>query len=93
MLIQALAAGATTIVRTCAAVASGESVLIVTDTEVPREVADALAVAVASVGGTVVTLVMPRPERPGAEPPALVAAAMARANVILAPTKIGRAHV
>lgn len=92
MLIQALAAGATTIVRTCAAVASGESVLIVTDAGVPREVADALAVAVASVGGTVVTLVMPRPERPGAEPPALVAAAMARANVILAPTSLSIFH-
>ena len=87
-----MAAGAMTVVRTCAAVAPGEHVLILTDTAVPPEVAEALAFATAAVGGTPVVLTMPRPERPGAEPQALVAEAMKRAQVVLAPTSLSVFH-
>jgi leucyl aminopeptidase (aminopeptidase T) len=89
---QSMAEGAITIVRTCAAVTAGEQVLIVTDVAVPAEVADALAVAAAAAGGTPVTVTMPRPDRPGAEPPPVVAAAMKEAAVILAPTSLSIFH-
>jgi leucyl aminopeptidase (aminopeptidase T) len=77
-----LAAGATKIVRTCAAVRAGETVLVLTDVGVSPRVAEALAFAVT----------MPRPRRPGDEPPPLVAAAMTRAEVILAPTSLSIFH-
>jgi 2,5-dihydroxypyridine 5,6-dioxygenase len=92
MNLSSMAAGAMTVVRTCAAVSPGEHVLILTDTAVPREVAEALAFTTAAVGGIPVVLTMPRPERPGAEPPALVAEAMKRAGVVLAPTSLSVFH-
>ena len=92
MNLSSMAAGAMTVVGTCAAVAPGEHVLILTDTAVPRGVADALAFAAAAVGGIPVILTMPRPERPGAELPPLVAEAMKRADVILAPTSLSVFH-
>jgi aminopeptidase len=92
MTLQPIAAGALTIVRTCAGVAPGEHVLIVTDVGVPSEVADALAFAVAAAGGTVITITMPRLDRPGAEPPPAVAAAMKESAVILAPTSLSIFH-
>jgi leucyl aminopeptidase (aminopeptidase T) len=92
MNLQPMAAGALTIVRTCAGVASGEHVLIVTDIGVPREVADALAFAATAAGGIPATLTMQRPERPGAEPPRFVAEAMKHAHVVLAPTSLSIFH-
>jgi 2,5-dihydroxypyridine 5,6-dioxygenase len=87
-----LAAGALKVVRICAAVQPGEHVLIVTDTGVPREVAEALACATAAAGGTALTLMMPRLGRPGEEPPPIVADAMRRAQVVLAPTSLSVFH-
>ncbi|HYM68394.1 MAG TPA: aminopeptidase, partial [bacterium] len=92
MSLSPMAAGAMTVVRTCAAVAPGEHVLILTDAAVPREVADALAFATEASGGVPVILTMPRPERPGVEPPPLVAEAMKRAHVVLAPTSLSVYH-
>lgn len=92
MNLPSMAAGALTIVRTCAAVAPGEDVLIVTDVAVPPEVAEALAFAASAAGGTPSTLTMPRPDRPGAEPPRLVAEAMKHADVVLAPTSLSIFH-
>ena len=87
-----MAPGALKVVRTCAAVQPGEHVLILTDVAVPPQVAEALAFATAAAGGTAVTVTTPRPRRPGEEPPPLVAEAMKRANVILAPTSLSVFH-
>ncbi len=92
MSLSAMAAGAMTVVRQCAAVSPGEHVLILTDDGMPRAVPDALAFAAASLGGVPVVVVMPRRQRPGQEPPPLVADAMKRAQVILAPTSVSVFH-
>jgi len=67
-------------------------VLILTDRGVPPEVAESLAFATAAAGGIATTLVMPRPSRPGEELLPLVADAMRRADVILAPTSLSVYH-
>ena len=92
MNIAEMAEGALKIVRTCVAVRPGETVLILTDLGVSPKVAQALTFAGSAAGGTVVTVTMPRPQRPGEEPPALVAEAMRRAQVILAPTSLSVYH-
>lgn len=92
MSVLSLTGGALKVVRTCAAVQPGEHVLIVTDTGVPYEVAEALACAAAAAGGTPLTLTMPCLGRPGEEPPALVAEAMKRAQVVLTPTSLSVFH-
>jgi len=80
-----LLAGARRVVRVSAGVRAGEQVVIITDVERPPDVATALSVAVAEVGGFPLILTMP-PLRSGDEPLAPVRAAMAAADVILAPT-------
>jgi len=92
MSLSLMAPGALKVVRTCAAVQPGEHVLILTDAAVPYQVVEALAFATTAVGGTAVTVTMPRPRQPGEEPPPLVAEAMKRANVILAPTSLSVFH-
>jgi 2,5-dihydroxypyridine 5,6-dioxygenase len=87
-----MAAGALKVVKTCAAVQPGEVVLILTDAMVPPQVAEALAFATIAADAEPLTLTMPRLRQPGAEPPALVAEAMKRANVILAPTSLSVFH-
>ena len=87
-----MAPGAVKVVRTCAAVRPGEHVVILTDVAVPHRVAEALAFAVTAEGGLAVTVTMPRPGRPGEEPPPPVAEAMKRAHVILAPTSLSVFH-
>lgn len=92
MSLPLMAAGALKVVKTCAAVQPGELVLILTDAAVPRQVAEALVFATIAAEATAITLTMPRPSRPGAEPPPLVAEAMKQANVILAPTSLSVFH-
>jgi leucyl aminopeptidase (aminopeptidase T) len=87
-----MAAGALKVVRTCAAVQPGELVLILTDAAVPHQVGEALASATIAAEATAIMLTMPRPPRPGAELLPLVAEAMKRANVILAPTSLSVFH-
>ncbi len=77
--------GARRIARVSAGVRAGETVLILTDWARPETVSIALAQAVAELGATPMVMTMPRLAS-GAEPPLPVAAAMARADVILAPT-------
>jgi leucyl aminopeptidase (aminopeptidase T) len=77
--------GARRVVGVGAAVAAGETVVILTDTSRQPRVAQALAAAVAEVGATPVVVTM-APIPSGVEPPAPAAAALAAAEVILTPT-------
>ncbi len=83
--LAALLPGARRIVRICAGVRPGETVVIVTDPDRPADVATALRLATEEAGARAIQIVMPNIPS-GAEPPGPVAAAMAAADVILAPT-------
>lgn len=83
--LEALLPGARRVVSVSAGIQPGETVVVVTDPERPRDVATALITAIAEVGATPVLVVMPNVPS-GAEPPRPVAAAMAASDVILAPT-------
>lgn len=61
----------------------GETVVIVTDTDRPRNITQALAYSAISAGGEVVVVTMEPQEIGGEEPPAIVAAAMAAAQVVI----------
>jgi len=64
-------------------VRKGETVLIVTDTDRPRSITQALAYSAVSAGAEVIVLSMEPQEIGGQEPPAPVAAAMAAAQVVI----------
>lgn len=83
--IESLMAGARRIVTVCTAVQPGETVVIVSDTSRPASIRAALAEAVREVGAEPIEIVT-SPVASGAEPPRVVAAAIAAADVILAPT-------
>lgn len=80
-----LLAGARRVVRVSAGVRQDERVVIVTDLERPPDVAAALAAAVSEAGGTPLIVTLPHAEA-GQEPMAPAVAALAAADVILAPT-------
>jgi leucyl aminopeptidase (aminopeptidase T) len=61
----------------------GETVLILTDTDRPRSITDALAFSAVSAGGRAVVLIMEPLEGAAEEPPAPVAAAMVAADVVI----------
>jgi leucyl aminopeptidase (aminopeptidase T) len=61
----------------------GETVLIITDTDRPRSITEALAFSAVSAGAKPVVLIMEPLEGAGEEPPAPVAAAMAAAQVVI----------
>ncbi len=82
---QSLMPGARRIVSVCANVQAGETVVIVSDTDRPESIREAVRLAVLEVGATPIVIVTP-PVPSGAEPSAPVAAALAAADVILAPT-------
>ena len=65
MNLSALAPGALKVARTCVSVQPGEHVLVLTDPGVSSVVAEALAFAAISCGGTVATLMMPLARHPG----------------------------
>ena len=81
-----LAPGARTIVEVCAGTKRGEKLLILTDTGISPRIAEALAIAGKAAGAVVTVMTMSPLSRPGEEPPAMVAAAMTEADVILSPT-------
>lgn len=86
-----MARGARTVVETCTGVRPGENVLVVTDTRM-TSIASAVAAAVHAAGAepTIVTMV-PR-AADGQEPPAPVAAAMARADAFICPVSTSITH-
>lgn len=77
--------GARRLVTVNAAVKPGETAVILSDTDRPASIREVMAFAVAEAGATPIVIVTP-PIPSGAEPPAPVAAALAAADVIFAPT-------
>ncbi len=73
------------VVRNCLGVQAGEQVVVVCDSET-RGLGEALRAESAGVGAEAVLALMDPREVDGNEPPAAVAAAMAAADVVLAPT-------
>jgi leucyl aminopeptidase (aminopeptidase T) len=86
-----LARGALRLAQVNARVKPGERVLVVTD-YLTAALAQRVARAAASLGGEVVTALMPPRERHGQEPPPAVAAAMRDSEVIFIPVSISITH-
>ena len=61
----------------------GETVLIITDTDRPNTITEAIAYSAVSAGGQVMVMTMQPQQIGGEEPPAPVAAAMAAAQVVI----------
>jgi aminopeptidase len=78
-----MAFAANMMVNQVLSVQKGETVLIVTDTDRPRTITQALAYSAVSAGAEVVVVTMEPQEIGGQEPPAPVAAAMAAAQVVI----------
>ena len=79
--ITRMAFAANRLINQVVQVKQGEMVVIVTDTDRPRIITQALAYSAISAGGKVVIVTMEPQEIGGAEVPAPVAAAMAAAQV------------
>ncbi|MFB6195107.1 MAG: aminopeptidase [Haloplanus sp.] len=87
----ALREAAETAIRQCMALDAGESCAIVTDDE-RLPIGDALYEVASDVTDDAVLLRYPPGDQHGTEPPAPVAAAMADADVVLAPTTKSLSH-
>lgn len=83
MEITRMAFAANRLINQVVQVKKGEIVVIVTDTDRPRIITQALAYSAISAGGKVVVVTMEPQEIGGAEVPAPVAAAMAAAQVVI----------
>ncbi len=83
--------GAEILVRTCAGVADGESVVVVTDQE-RMAIAVALTDEIEAVGATPSLVVPPPRSIDNEEPGPLVAAAMLDADVVFLPVSLAMAH-
>lgn len=86
-----LARGALRLAQVNGRVQEGERVLVITDYDT-TVLAERVARAAASLGGEVVTAVMPPRRMHGEEPPAPVAAAMKEADLIFIPVSISMTH-
>ncbi|HMM22118.1 MAG TPA: aminopeptidase [Selenomonadales bacterium] len=80
------------IMNTVLAVKPGEKLCIVTDTERPPAITKVLAVAAEMAGAQTVVATMEPTGMSGVEPPAVVAAAMAAADVIINQTSHSMTH-
>jgi leucyl aminopeptidase (aminopeptidase T) len=80
-----------TVIADCLAVAGGEDVVVVVDRET-RDLGDALRGRAASAGADAVLALMDERADNGTEPPPPVAAALAAADVFIAPTSKSLSH-
>ena len=80
-----------TVIAGCLGVAAGEDVLVVVDPET-RDLGDALRDRADAAGADAVVALMAEREANGSEPPAPVAAALAAADVFIAPTAKSLSH-
>jgi leucyl aminopeptidase (aminopeptidase T) len=80
------------IMENVVALRKGESVCILTDPERPASITEVLAVMARALGGEVIIVTMTPREMGGEEPPRVVAAAMAAANVIINQTSHSLTH-
>lgn len=87
-----MACGANMLMNQVLEVKRGETVLILTDTDRPRSITEALTFSAVSAGGKVVVLIMEPLGGAGEEPPAPVAAAMAAAQVVVNQTSQTLTH-
>ena len=87
-----MAFGANMLINQVLQLKKGETVLIVTDTDRPRTITQALAYSAISAGGKVVVIVMEPQEIGGEEPPAPVTAAMASAQVVINQSTFSLTH-
>ena len=83
---------ADTIIGTCMGAKPGESVLIITDTETDEKISKALFDAAAKRGCEAIVMTMIPREQDGQEPPEMVAEAMKKADIFLAPTSRSLTH-
>jgi 2,5-dihydroxypyridine 5,6-dioxygenase len=83
--------GARTIVETCAGVKAGESVLIITDTN-RVEIAEVLAMAAKERDAEPILAIMIPRKGHSEEPPACLAEAMKKADVVLTPVSTSITH-
>ncbi len=83
--------GARTIVETCAGVKPGESVLVITDTNMVK-IAEVLAMAVRERDAEPILVIMIPRRGHGEEPPACIAEAMKKADVVLTPVSTSITH-
>jgi leucyl aminopeptidase (aminopeptidase T) len=86
-----LAPAVATVVRRCLAVAPGENVLVIVD-PATRSIGEVLREHAAAVGGDAVLAVMDERATDGTEPPPTLAAALAAADVYIAPTSRSLSH-
>lgn len=86
-----LARGALRLAEVNGRVKAGESVLVITDYNTTT-LAERVARAAASLGGNVVTAVMPPRKLHGEEPPPTIAAAMREADLIFIPVSVSITH-
>jgi leucyl aminopeptidase (aminopeptidase T) len=80
-----------TVVRRCLGVRAGEDVLVIVD-PATRELGDALRAQAAALGADAVLAVMDERATDGTEPPPPLAAALAAADVFIAPTSRSLSH-
>src|SRR5438067_483010 len=80
-----------TVIADCLGVAADEGVLVVADSET-RELGDALRERAAAAGADAVLAVMDPREANGTEPPPAIGAALAAADVFVAPTSKSLSH-
>jgi leucyl aminopeptidase (aminopeptidase T) len=80
------------IMRDCFGLREGENVVIVTDTEVSPLIPEGFRAATHILGGRPATVMMSPQVVHGAEPPNVVAAAMAAADIIVAPVSRSITH-
>jgi leucyl aminopeptidase (aminopeptidase T) len=79
------------VIGDCLAVADGEDVLVVVD-RATRELGEGLRAAAGTRGADAVLAVMDERSNDGAEPPSTIAAALAAADVFVAPTARSLSH-
>lgn len=80
------------IVEDVAAIQSGENVLLVTDSDRPATITEALAHAVSGAGSVLAVMHMPPHKMGGVDPPAHVGAAMSAADVVILQTSFATVH-
>ncbi|MFZ7104076.1 MAG: aminopeptidase [Peptococcaceae bacterium] len=83
MKILNMARGANMLINQVLEVKKGETVLIVTDTDRPRIITEALAYSAESAGAVVTVIIMKPQSIGGEEPPSPVAAAMANSQIVI----------
>src|SRR5438552_1910799 len=89
--VPALDRAVCTVVRECLSVGAGEDVLVVADPGT-RGLGEALAAAAAEAGGDAVLALMEPRATDGSEPPPPIGAALAAADVFVAPTSRSLSH-